>query len=59
MGSTSRPTSGSTPTGSPSSLRSTTTSAARTKLYGAALYRLRPEDFGEFNHVEARTGVAD
>jgi choline dehydrogenase-like flavoprotein len=23
-----------------------------TKLYGAALYRLRPEDFGEINHVD-------
>ena len=23
-----------------------------TKLYGAALYRLRPQDFGELNHVD-------
>ena len=29
---------------------STTTSAAQTKFYGAALYRLRREDFGELHH---------
>ena len=38
------------PTESPSSRRSTTTSAGATKLYGAALYRLRAEDFGELRH---------
>ena len=25
-----------------------------TKLYGAALYRLRPEDFGEIKHADGR-----
>ena len=35
-----------------SSRRCTTSSAGATKLYGAALYRLRPEDFGVVAHVD-------
>ena len=30
----------------------TTTSAATTKFYGAALFRLRPQDFGDLHHVD-------
>ena len=39
-------------TGSRSSRRCTTSSAAPTKLYGAALYRPRPEDFGVLKHAD-------
>ena len=49
-GSTSRKSSGTTGTATSSSPRSTTTSAGNTKFYGAALFRLRPEDFGELRH---------
>ncbi len=35
---------------SPSSRRCTTASGGATKLYGAALYRMRAEDFGELRH---------
>ena len=47
---TSRRRRGTTRRASRSSRRSTTSSAAATKLYGAALYRLRREDFGELRH---------
>src|SRR5947209_14495175 len=30
-----------------------------TKLYGAALYRLRPEDFGQLRHHDGASGLAD
>ena len=40
-------------TARPSSRRSTTASGGATKLYGAALYRLRAEDFGELRTTTA------
>ena len=49
---TSRRTPGTTATGTPFQPQVHYFVGGATKLYGAALYRLRPEDFGEIRHVD-------
>ena len=51
-GATSRPTPGTTPTAQPFQPQVHYFVGGATKLYGAALYRLRPQDFGELHHVD-------
>ena len=49
---TSRPRPGTTPDGKPFQPQVHYYVGGATKLYGAALYRLRPQDFGELKHVD-------
>ena len=49
---TCRPTRGTTPTAQPFQPQVHYFVGGATKLYGAALYRLRPQDFGELKHVD-------
>ena len=49
---TSRRTPGTTPTAQPFQPQVHYFVGGATKLYGAALYRLRPQDFGELHHVD-------